>query len=427
MVGSNKAGSVVSVYLKNGKIYNGTIIKRYEFADQDYITLKLENGYNISIKKDEIEKIEEKSFVSFKLPKISLEKEEKNITIISTGGTITSRVDYITGGVEPLTNPENFLVYFPELVDKANFEIINAFSKLSEDIEPKDWIKLSEIIFNKLNEGIEGVIVTHGTDTLHYSAAAISFMIEGSKPIAFTAAQRSSDRPSTDAIMNMIASTDYVLNDFGEVAIIMHKSLNDNELFAIRGVRAKKMHSSRRDTFRPINDLPIAEFYYDLNTKKLENLKIIRKLKKKGEIKGLKNSFEEKVALIKYYPGFNKEIIDLLVDKGFKGIVIEGTGFGHVSTLNKDLLKSLERAAEELIILMTTQTTYGSTNSFVYSTARKLSNLGILYGKDMLSEVAFVKLGWLLSFNDKNEVKKLILKNFVGEIKENLNYKEFLN
>ncbi|MEO2154478.1 MAG: Glu-tRNA(Gln) amidotransferase subunit GatD [Nanoarchaeota archaeon] len=424
-------GKKVRIFLNNGRVYEGTIIKRYDFTDKNYITLKLENGYNISIKKEDIDKIEEISIVSFNLPKIEIEKNEnlKDILVVSTGGTIASRVDYLTGAVKPLMKPENFLVYFPELINKANFEIISPFSKFSEDMQPLDWLKLAKEVYKKVeNNDYEGVIITHGTDTLHYTASAISFMLQGSIPIAFTAAQRSSDRPSTDAIMNMLASTDYILNNFGEVAIVMHKTSNDNDLFAIRGVRARKMHSSRRDTFRPINDLPIAEFYYDLKTKKLEKIREVRKLKDKGKELNPYFYLEEKVALIKYYPGFPSEIIDLLVDKNYKGIIIEGTGFGHVSTEDKKLVESLKRAIEnETFIFMTTQTLYGKVNPYVYATARKLNNLGITYLLDMIPETAFVKLSWVLGqTQNKEEVKSLMLKNIAGEIKEDLKFNEFL-
>jgi glutamyl-tRNA(Gln) amidotransferase subunit D len=426
------SGIKARVYLKNGKVWEGVILKRYDFANQDYLTLKLDSGYNISIKKEEIEKIEKESVISFNLPRIEVEENPnlKNVLVVSTGGTIASRVDYTTGAVKPILTPENFLVYFPQLLGKANFYFDNPFSKFSEEMTPKDWVKIAERIFNKLQEKeFEGVILTHGTDTLHYTASALSFMIEGNKPIALTAAQRSSDRASTDAIINVLSSVEYVLNNFGEVAIVMHKNLNDDETFAIRGVKARKMHSSRRDTFRPINDLPIAEFKIDLVSKKIEKIKKIKVLKEKGEVKDLKPFIEEKVALIKYYPGFPSEIIDLLIDKNYKGIIIEGTGFGHVNANDEKLINALKRANEEGIYLgMTTQTIYGETNPFVYSTARKLVKIGVNYLFDMIPETAFIKLSWLLGQEKEGEeLKKLMLKNFAGEINKEVKIKEFLN
>ncbi len=426
------SGIKARIYLKNGKIWEGVILKRYDFANQDYITLKLENGYNISIKKEEINKIEKESVVSFNLPKIEVEEDSnlKNVLVVSTGGTIASRVDYTTGAVKPLLTPENFLVYFPPLLGKANFYFDNPFSKFSEEMTPKDWVKIAERIFNKLQDKeFEGVILTHGTDTLHYTASALAFMIEGNKPIALTAAQRSSDRASTDSIINMLSSVEYVLNNFGEVAIVMHKSLNDDETFAIRGVKARKMHSSRRDTFRPINDKPIAEFKIDLKNKKIKEIKRVKVLKEKGEIKDLKPFMEEKVALIKYYPGFPSEIVELLIEKGFKGIIIEGTGFGHINAKDEKLMNTLKRANEEGIYLgMTTQTIYGETNPFVYSTARELVKIGVNYLYDMIPETAFVKLSWLLGQGKEGkELKELMLKNFVGEITKEIKPDEFLN
>lgn len=424
------SGVKVKIFLNNGEIFEGIVLKRYDFANKDFITLKLENGYNISIKKEDIEKIEKEEVISFKLPEIEVEYNSnlKNVLVVSTGGTIASRVDYITGAVEPLLSPKNFLVYFPELLGKANFYFLNPFSKFSEEMTPKDWVRLAKDIFNKLEEReFEGVILTHGTDTLHYTASALSFMISGNKPIALTAAQRSSDRASTDAIINLISSLEYILNNFGEVAIVMHKDLNDDITYSIRGVKARKMHSSRRDTFKPINDLPIAEFYINLKTKSVEKIKEIRKLKEKGEVSDLHPYIEEKVALIKFYPNFNPEIIDFLIDKGYKGFILEGTGFGHLNISNKGLIKVLERGKEENIYFgMTTQTIYGQTNNFVYSTARKLSNLGVNYLFDLIPECAFVKLSWLLGMEkDIEEIKKLMITNFVGEIKKELRINEF--
>jgi len=141
---------------------------------------------------------------------------------------------------------------------------------------------------------------------------------------------------------------------------------------------------------------------------------------------------EEKVALIKAYPGSSPEIIDFFIDKGYKGIVIEGTGFGHVPTETRDKAKSwiphIQRAREEnIFVIMTSQTIFGRTNPFVYSNARRLYDLGVIYVEDMIPEVAYVKLMWVLGHTkDYKEVKRLMLTSLAGEIKPRSLEDEFI-
>lgn len=410
----------VKVILKNGLKYEGILVDKKE----DFIILKLQNGYNIGLKLDEIEKMEEYDIEYHKKYKEIQKKNENKdkISIIATGGTILSKVDYRTGGVDILSKPEEIFEIFPELFDLVDIkEIKIPFSIASEDMTPEEWKKIAVIAEELLNDKeTKGIIILHGTDTMHYTSAALSFMLRNlNKPVALTGSQRSSDRPSTDAYLNIFSSAVFSLSEIAEVSIVMHGSIEDKFCYAHRGTRVRKMHTERRDTFQSINDLPLAKIYG-------KNIEIINKnFRKRNNEKVFADvSINENVAIVKTYPGSDPGIIYYYTDKGYKGIVIEGTGFGHVptKTLNKEKswINAIKYARDlGVIFVMTSQTIYGRTNPFVYSNARILYDLGVIYAEDMLTEVAYVKLMWVLGHTEKYEdVKRLMLTNIANEISE---------
>ena len=247
----------VEIKTKSGK-FKGTIIPRNEFYRKGFVTLKLDNGYDIGIKKREIVSMR-------KLRKIKLDVVPKSrilskkglprISFITTGGTIASRIDYLTGGVTSALSPEEMLSSVPELQNIVYVKkVIPIFNMLSEDLAPKEWIALAESVGRELNSGARGIVITHGTDTMHYTASALSFMVKSRKPIILTGAQRSSDRGSSDAYSNLICSS-WVAghSDLGETAIVFHEDLNQNKCIAMLGTKVRKMHTERRDAFKPIN------------------------------------------------------------------------------------------------------------------------------------------------------------------------------
>jgi len=427
-----KYGEWVELVLKNGKKFEGILIPSPE---KNVIIIKLQNGYNIGFKEEDISEIRYlgKKIDVAKFPKKKLSEKGDNrrkISIVITGGTIMSRVDYRTGGVHTFLDPLELLYQIPELENITFIKnIVNPFSIASEDMTPKEWMKIAEIVAKELNSEVDGVIITHGTDTMHYTSAALSFMLRNlGKPVALVGSQRSSDRGSSDAFMNMICASIYATSDIAEVSIVMHGTIEDTFCLAHRGTRVRKMHTERRDAFRSINDKPLAKIYpngkieiINENYKKRKNSEVIADTK-----------INEKVALIKVFPGADPGIIDFFVDKGYKGIVIEGTGFGHVPTetihKEKSWIPAIERAVEnDVIICMTSQTIFGRTNPFVYSNARKLYNLKIIYLEDMLPEVAYVKLMWVLGHTENyEEVKKLMLTPLANEIKLRSLEEEFI-
>jgi len=294
---------------------------------------------------------------------------------------------------------------------------------LSENMKPEYWIKTARSVADEINEGADGVIVAHGTDTMHYTSSALSFMLKTPVPVVVTGAQRSSDRPSSDAYMNLISSIVAAKSDIAEVGLCMHAEEDDSYCYLHRGTKVRKMHTSRRDTFRSINTLPIAKIKKD----KLEliNKDLVYNKRNNGQITVM-DEIEEKVAFIKSYPGIKSDIIDYYIDKGYKGMVLEGTGLGHCP---ENLIPSLERANDEGIpVLMGSQCFYGLVNMNVYSTGRKILSAGVISTLDMLPETAYVKLVWTLGQTDNiQEVAKIIQTNISGEIEEKSSEKFFLN
>lgn len=403
-------------------------------AEKEFLSLKLDSGYNIGIKlaKDvKIKKIGEVKFEglpSYKPPRKNL----PYVSLIATGGTITSRVDYKTGAVFPLEKPEDLLLSVPELADIVNIkQIKQPFTLLSEDMSSDEWTALAKEVLKELNSDSVGVIVTHGTDTLHYTAAALSFMLKNlSKPVAIVGGQRSSDRGSFDGALNLICAAHYCKSDIAEVAVVMHGEEEGTFCLANRGTKCRKMHTSRRDTFRPINELPLAKIFKDGKIQIL-NKKYKPRFDHHAEIV-LDAKFEPKVALVKFVPGMSPEILDYYVDKKYKGIIIEATGLGHVATQpikkQNSWLPSIQNAIKKGVFIgFAPQCLYGRLNPSVYANARILQDAGVVFLEDILPEVAYIKLGWALGHTkDLKEIKEMMLTNIAGEINPRIEPKAFL-
>jgi len=413
--------------LTNKREFIGTVLESY---DPNIFLLKLNSGYNIGIEKNKIKKIkviEKLKRETFKPKLIKLKTKLPGIAIIVTGGTIASRLDYETGGVKALTKPEEIIGVAPKIQKIARITSIEKpFSVMSEDMTSKEWKELAKLCKKLLNKKEnKGIIILHGTDTLHYTASALSFMLHDlNKPVVLTYAQRSIDRGSTDALLNLTCAAHAALSDIAEVILVGHATTNDNFCFALRGTKVRKMHTSRRDTFRPINIKPIASIYEDgkiethLNYKKRNN----------GKVKS-EAVFDDRIALVKFYPNSSGKIIDFYRKQNYKAIVIEASGLGHVSTEGKkSWFEAIKRAVKSgVIVCFAPQTLYGSLNPFVYSALRKLYDSGVVFLKDMLPETAYIKLGWLLGKEkNKDKIKELMLKNLAGEYNPKLSIGDFL-
>ncbi|RLF47454.1 MAG: Glu-tRNA(Gln) amidotransferase GatDE subunit D [Thermoplasmata archaeon] len=405
-----EVGDEVEV-VKDGKIYRGIVMPHHAFSKKNILIIKLPNGYNIGInlKGCKIRIIKKGGKKERKMGEIPYDEKKPTVALIGTGGTIASYVDYETGAVHPASTAEELAFTMPEIFDICNIEAKILFQKLSENIKPRDWQKMAREAAKYLNEG-KSVVIAHGTDTMAYSSAALAFMLKNlNGAVVFVGSQRSSDRPSSDAFINLMAATKVALTDIGEVVIVMHSSISSNGCYIHRATKARKMHSSRRDAFVSINAKPIGL----INEDKIEFYGEYRK-KSKGKVKA-KTKLNENVALIHYYPGMKREDFEKMID-GKDGIVIAGTGLGHVG---EDLIPAIKKLTRKGIpVVITTQCLYGRVNLNVYSTGRKLIKAGVIEGEDMLPEVAWIKLMWVLA-NEK-DVEKAMRKNMAGEISPRL-------
>ncbi len=396
----------------------GILLPRPYVGDRDCLILKLDNGYNIGINIVNIDDIwlVKKARKKY-LPEVPIKhpvpEDLPTVTIIGTGGTIASRIDYTTGAVYPTFSPEDIYSLVPELSGLARINVDLLFNIFSEDMNPKIWEKIAECVYKHIENGAEGIVIFHGTDTMGYTAAALSFVLQKLPyPVVLVGAQRSSDRPSSDTALNLISAFVTTLYaPFGEVVVVMHAESSDSYAHVHRGTRVRKCHTSRRDAFKSINSPPLAI----VQGKEIKLLEKQYKPRVKRDEVEFVNGFDDKVALIKFYPGMNPEIIDFLIDRGYHGIVIEATGLGHVG---KQLLKSIDRAIHENIpIAITSQCIWGRVNLNVYSRGIELLKLGVIPCEDMLPETAFVKLSWILDkTRDMQKVRYLMLKNIAYEI-----------
>lgn len=408
-------GDIIRI-IKGKESWEGILIPRSESGDEYHIVLKMKSGYNVGVRIDsqsKIEKLGEGDKPTFIPPPLPKQNEKlPRIAIVSTGGTIASRVDYRTGGVRAALSASELYSVVPELAEVAVVETEILFSIFSENIISKHWIATAEAVSRHIKTGVKGVVVAHGTDTLGYSAAALSFALQDLPvPVVLVASQRSADRPSSDAATNLVAAVRAAVSaPFAEVVIAMHETVSDTSIVFHRGTKARKCHTSRRDAFKSINSSPLAR----LENNKFKMLtKVYKKRDSSREIH-LNANFEEKVALIKAYPDLDPKIIDYYVSKGTKGIVLEGTGLGHVGDY---LFSAIRNAVEKnVIVCMTSQCLWGRLNMNVYDQGRDLLSLGVISLDDMLPETAFVKLRWVLSqTRNIEEIKKLLMKNISNE------------
>ncbi|MBS3051744.1 MAG: Glu-tRNA(Gln) amidotransferase subunit GatD [Candidatus Aenigmarchaeota archaeon] len=422
-------GSMIQI-ISNGQAFEGLLMPRVS-GDKNSIILKLKNGYNIGIEFNssaKIKRLEEKSVDLGKFEKKKLEHDPKKptILILHTGGTVASKVDYRTGGVVASFEPKELISLFPELQNIANIRSKLIRKMFSEDMRFEHFQILAREVAEECHN-VDGIIIAHGTDTLHYSSAALAFMIENLPiPVMMIGSQRSSDRASADAGMNIICAAKFITEtDFAGVAICMHGSSNDTYCNIFNPCKTRKMHTSRRDAFQSINDMPYARVWYKED--KIEFLKKDYLRKDKNRTIILKDGFENKVGLLKVYPGFDLGILKYFEKSKYKGLVLEGTGLGHApineidefTKINKDTLNTIKKLTKNgCVVVMASQTIYGRVGMNVYSTGRDLQEAGVIPGEDMHPETAYAKLKWLLGNFSKEETKKMIAKNLRGEINE---------
>ncbi|MCD6484869.1 MAG: Glu-tRNA(Gln) amidotransferase subunit GatD [Candidatus Odinarchaeota archaeon] len=421
-------GDKIRVSKKDKTTYEGYLLPRGEIGrDDSFILIKLKNGYNLGINIENInnvEKIGEAVEIKPSPPEVPLKVSEElpRVMILTTGGTIASRVDYHSGAVFPALDARDLYNIVPELGDIVRIDAELLFSVFSENIFPKHWTAIAKKVAEVIDKGYDGVVITHGTDTMGYTAAALSFALQSLPvPVVLVGAQRSSDRPSSDAALNLKSAVRIAgYAPFSAVTVVMHEETSDKYCVAHPGTKVRKCHTSRRDAFKTINDTPIAR----TDGQEIIMLKKNFVPRDKNRKLKLEPNFEDKVALLKIHPGFNTKIIDFLVDSGYRGIVIEGTGLGHAPS---SIYESIKRGTDSgVTFVMTSQCIWGRIHMNVYRTGRELLSLGVIPGEDMLPETALVKLMWVLAKEKTPEkVKELMLTNIVGELTPRTQYNEY--
>lgn len=405
----------------------GTVLPRAENDDKLHIVLKIATGYNVGIDIATITNMKETGYkkADYHIPEKQFPTTPglPKVKLFGTGGTIASRLDYRTGAVIPAFSPGELYGAVPELADICNLETEKLFAVFSENMGPKQYIELAKAIGREIEKGIDGIVIGHGTDTLHHTGAALTFMCQNLPvPVVLVGSQRSSDRPSSDAALNLMHAMKAAgTADIAEVMICMFGPTSDEYGLLHKGTRVRKMHSSYRSTFRTIGDTPLAM----VNRKEIIPIhKTYNKRRNDKEVKILPY-FSDKVTMMYYYPGMKPDILDAMVDAGYKGIVFVGTGLGHV---NKELYPAIERAhAKGVHMYMTLQTIWGYVHMFVYDTGRDMMAKGIIPAGNMLPEVAYIKLSWALGqSDDPDEVKRLMLTPVNDEITAREPYNGYL-
>ncbi len=408
-------------------------------SDSDHLVLKLDGGYNIGISREDadIDILESDVYAvgesgdgsdDSQVSEITFDDDLPTISLISTGGTIASTVDYRTGAVTAQFDAEDVLRAVPELAGRANYRGRVVANILSENMDPSIWQALATAAYEEIEAGADGVVVMHGTDTMQYSAAALSFMLETPVPIVFTGSQRSADRPSSDNVMNAICAVEAAKSDCAEVLVCMHGSENDDYCALHRGTRVRKNHTSRRDAFETIGNKPLGTVTYETAAKAgsqgdvaTEGIEFARSYTKRDDATlTLNNELESAVELVKFTPGMDPAAWDYLDGKA--GVVIEGTGLGHVHT---DLIPRIEALITDgTTVVMTSQCLEGRVCDRVYDTGRDLLDAGVVEAGDTLPGTAKVKLMWALanldgdSVRDQSAIAAAMGESLAGEITE---------
>ena len=420
---SISVGDSIKIATENGEI-TGLLMPRYESASEEYIVIKLNSGYNTGIHVAKIKSItklldKDQAVASVRTPAVTANQNLPKVALISTGGTIASKIDYRTGGVHAALSADELYASVPELANHASIDPEVLMSEYSENLRPEHWTLIAEKIAEKIKtDRYTGIVVSHGTDTMHYTAAALSFALQKLPvPVVLVGAQRSSDRPSSDAALNLLGATIFATESkYAGVFVAMHAGTSDDTIACHVGTRVRKNHTSRRDAFESIDMTPVAF---------VRNNEIEMQQKHRNQLLGRSNEnpvevntkFEDRVMLLKYYPGFDPTLIEHAINSGYRAIVLEGTGLGHVG---KECFPALKKAVSVgLLVCMTSQCIWGRVRMTVYDTGRDLLDIGVIPLSDMISETATVKAMWTLKkIKDIEAAKKIMQENLASEISD---------
>lgn len=419
---SISVGDSIKITTKDAEIA-GLLMPRYESASEEYIVIKLKSGYNTGIHVGKIKSItkmldkDQAVVASVRTPAVTAKQNLPKVALISTGGTIASKIDYRTGGVHAALSADELYASVPELANHASIDPEVLMSEYSENVRPEHWTLMAEKVAEKVTTGrYRGIILSHGTDTMHYTAGALSFALRKLPvPVVLVGAQRSSDRPSSDAALNLLGATIFATESkYAGIFVAMHAGTSDDIIACHVGTRVRKNHTSRRDAFESIDMTPVALV-------RNNEIKMQQKHPNRLEQRSSDNhfevntKFEDRVILLKYYPGFDPMLIEHAINVGYRAIVLEGTGLGHVG---RTCFPALKKAVDGgLMVCMTSQCIWGRVRMTVYDTGRDLLDIGVIPLSDMISETATVKAMWALANSkDVEAAKKIMQENLANEI-----------
>ena len=424
----------------DGKEIQVVVMPRYEYCDDAHITVKLKSGYNVGLAIDAIKEISKVVAPSDDIKQVTEKKTEKraglpNILLLTTGGTIASKVDYRTGAVTSVLTAEELVESVPELSEMANIDAKVLFSEYSENIVPAQWIEIAKAVSEYAESDYAGIIIAHGTDTMHYTSSFLSFALAGFQmPIVLVGAQRSSDRASSDAALNLIGTVKFISEcaDARGVYVAMHKGSSDDVIACHVGTRVRKNHASKRGAFETVGGEPAflvrmddggdgdSGGHGDGDGDGDKNNSIDKNMQTDFFADGRftpKIRLNENVALVKYHPGYKAEMLESIIDSGYNAIIFEGTGMGHIG---KNMYPAVGKAHRQGIFMgMTSQCLDGKVRMTVYESGRDLLNLGITPLGNMIAEVALVKAMWVTGDTvDSKEVEQRMLKEVASEFSE---------
>jgi glutamyl-tRNA(Gln) amidotransferase subunit D len=394
--------------------YEGVLLPS---STTDHLVVKLDGGYNVGIDRDaasvdvlesdvyDVESAQDEESSSA----VEFDDELPTVSLISTGGTIASTVDYRTGAVTAQFDAEDVLRAVPDLAGMANYRGRVVANILSENMTPDVWQELARAIRDEIEAGADGVVVMHGTDTMQFTASAMAFMLDTPVPIVFTGSQRSADRPSSDNVMNAVSAVEAATSDCAEVLVCMHETESDDRCSLHRGTRIRKNHTSRRDAFETVGAKPLGTVDYDTDGDNAVSFRRAHATRGETDL-ALHDDLKTDVELLKFTPGMDTALLEAAADSS-DGLVIEGTGLGHVNTDWISVIEDLN-----VPVVMTSQCLEGRVCDRVYDTGRDLLDAGVVEGEDMLPGTAKVKLMWALA--NSEDVADTMGEPLAGEIQQ---------
>ncbi|MFB6282630.1 MAG: Glu-tRNA(Gln) amidotransferase subunit GatD [Halobacteria archaeon] len=406
MTETDLQGDRVKVSKEEGRVFEGVVMPS---STPENLVIKLDDGYNVGVDREvsDVEVIEQGAPIEEDVEEgeseLVFDEDLPTISLLSTGGTIASTVDYRTGAVTAQFDAEDVMRAVPDLAGMANYRGRVISNILSENVTPEHWQELAKTVHEEIENGADGVVVMHGTDTMQYTASALSFMLDTPVPIVFVGSQRSADRPSSDNVLNAVSAVEAAKSDAAEIMVCMHRDGSDHVCNLHLGTRVRKMHTSRRDAFESVGQKPLGTVNYE--TREID---WNRDFSKRGETElSIKSELEHDVEFVKFVPGTDVDVLERCTEA--EGVVLEGTGLGHVHSDWSDVI-----AEHDALFVMTSQCLEGRVCDRVYDTGRDLLEAGVVEGEDMLPETAYVKLMWVLANSeDPGEAMKTDL---AGEI-----------